>query len=135
MSPSFVEPPEDLASFPAIELVGELWRIHDEAKRPDYFGTSGAFRFDLVGEPGRGTCYLSSTPAGALVEVFGDMRMVPSELLQRKRISRAYAPDKLRVANVTDSHVVGQFGFGQEMSANLDYAPTQIRRASCRERV
>jgi hypothetical protein len=53
------------------------------------------------------------------------MRMIPNQLLRRKRISRATAPDKLHLANVTDSHVVGQFGFGQEMSANLEYEPTQ----------
>jgi hypothetical protein len=125
MTPSFVEPPSDLTSFPTLEVDSELWRIHDEANHPDYFGSSGEFRFDLLDVPGKGTCYMSSTPAGAFVEVFGDMRIVPSELLRRKRISRASVRGKLRVANVTDSHVLGQFGLGQEMSANLDYAPTQ----------
>jgi hypothetical protein len=54
MSPAFVDPPENLESFPALEFVGQLWRIHDEDNRPDYFGSSGDFRFDLVGIAGQG---------------------------------------------------------------------------------
>lgn len=125
MSPQFVDPPSELGDFPSLEFVGELWRIHGEEREPSFFNSSGSGRFDLLDVRGRGTCYLSSTPAGAFVEVFGDMLIVPRELVARKRLSRAVAADKLRLANVTDPLVIGRYGLGQEISSNLDYGPTQ----------
>lgn len=125
MSPDFAAPPSDLSGFPGREFTGALFRIHGDGHHPGYFSSTGSGRFDLVSVADVGTCYVASTEAGAFVEVFGDLRVVPASLVDSKRISQASVNEKLRLADVTDPHVIGQYGLGQEMSANLDYAPTQ----------
>ena len=125
MSPDFVAPPASLDKFPAFDFTGALFRIHGVDHHPGYFSSTGDGRFDLVGIDDAGACYLSSTPEGAFVEKFGDLGIVPSDLVTTKRISRATVVEKLHLADVTDPHVIGLFGLGQEISASLDYSPTQ----------
>jgi hypothetical protein len=125
MSPAFVAPPANVDNFPAYTFTGALFRVHGAANHPGYFSSTGDGRFDLVGIDEAGTCYLASTPEGTFVGVFGDLRLVPSDLLAAKRISQANVTDKLHLADVTDPQVIGRFGLGQEVSASLDYDPTQ----------
>lgn len=125
MSPNFPGPPVDLADFPVVEFSGPLYRIHLADNDPWFFSSTARGRFNLTSTAGLGTCYLSTTEAGAFVEVFGDSQVIGAGLVSVRAISTATVVDKLRLANVADPKAIGTYGVSLAMSAHLDYGPTQ----------
>ncbi len=116
-------------SFPEFWLVsgGALVRIHRLANSPEHFGTSGDNRFDPP--PGRrakfGTCYLAFEPIAAYVEVFGDFEEVDEDEVDLRALSTAILKEDLRLGDVTDRSVLGDFDITAEISTGSDYAGPQ----------
>ena len=120
------EPPDphDLKSFPASRLAPakRLYRLHRSTRRPWYFSTSGAGRFDLR-EP-EGTCYAALDPAVAFIEVFYGLRIIPVGELVDMVVSTLSVPTTMRLADCTNPKAVGHLVTG-EIATTSDYALTQ----------
>ncbi len=108
-------PPAALARLAGQRLVGRaLHRVFlAERASPWWFasvgdgpGTSG--RFDLPAPDG--TCYLATTPIGAVLEAFGDFGqgVLPvAELRARRRVVVVAPPDAPRAAGLTSARARG----------------------------
>ncbi len=120
------EPPdaEDLKRFPSSRLTPAkaIYRLHRRTRRPWYFSSSGAGRFDLL-EPD-GTCYAALDPAVAFIEVFYGFRIVPIEELVDVVVSTMGAPRTMRLADCTSPRAVA-YGVTSEVNTTVDYALTQ----------
>jgi hypothetical protein len=116
--------PDDLKRFPTSRLppTKPLYRLHRRTRRPWYFSTSGAGRFDLRGP--EGTCYGALEPAVAFIEVFYGFTIVPVEELVDVVVSTLTVPTKVRLADCTDPKAVGHLVTG-EIATTTDYALTQ----------
>lgn len=94
-----------IRNFPRLTIPpgSELWRIHRVGLDPWYFRNDGLFRFDLVGNPVHGTCYLAADPLGAFAETLQNFRAIPiprAELAER-RLFRANISHALSLADLT----------------------------------
>lgn len=93
-------PPADLAGFPRWTLLPTraLYRIHRWNRRPWYFDTGPAGRFNLSGA--LGTCYLALAPEGAFLETLGRQgRLIDPAEVARRVLSALRAPRPMVLAN------------------------------------
>ena len=116
--------PHDLKRFPTSRLAPTkpLYRLHRKARRPWYFSTSGAGRFDLRGP--EGTFYGALDPAVAFIEVFYGFRIVPVGELIDMVVSTITMPTTMRLADCTSPKAVGHL-VTAEIATTIDYALTQ----------
>ena len=118
-----------LAGFPSRVLGGDdtLFRIHGVVHNADYFSTSGEHRFDAPAghSPRYGVCYVALEAIGAYVEVFGAVGVATRALLSSRCLSRATSSRELRVADLTDRSVLGNFGITGDISMSADYGEAQ----------
>lgn len=118
-----------LAGFPSRVLGREdtLFRIHGAVHNADYFSTSGEHRFDAPEghSPRYGVCYVALEAIGAYVEVFGAVGIATRALLSGRNLSRATPTRELRVADLTDRSVLGNFGVTAAVSMSADYGEAQ----------
>lgn len=119
------------ADFPSIAIHPErvLYRVHRAANDPLHFAFSGDGRFDLIGEAGVGTCYLSPSPAGAYLETLGRLRTLSQADIDQRCLSEVVPTTSLRLADLTDRHVLGRYGIAGDISAGVDYGPSQALAA------
>ncbi len=101
-----------------------LFRVHRASRRSWWFSSDGAGRFDLVGVPGRGTCYVAEEPLGAFVEVFRDVTLIDEQDVQRRKLSRLRLPRLAVVADCTRA-AARAFGITAALHASESYALTQ----------
>lgn len=119
----------DLADVPPHELISgdALFRIHRSSNSPEHFGISGDNRFDPP--PHRatdfGTCYLALEPLAAYVEVFGSLEEVYVDTLAERVLSSAIVDGDLRLFDLTDRAVLGNFGITAALSTVPDYTEPQ----------
>jgi hypothetical protein len=101
-----------------------LSRVHRAEYGPVHFATDGDGRFDPP-QPdlGWGTCYFSTHPRGAFVEVFGRAPTIVQSDIDDRVMTSLYLPSDLRLANFTHSSIVGRFGITNELSTGSP-APT-----------
>ena len=115
--------------FPArrFDTATPLFRIHQRHRHPAWFNTDGLLRFDPPqGYRDRfGVCYLGLEPLASYVEVFGRIRAVPKAELDRRRLSELTVRRVIKVADLTDRAVLGDFGITGAHSTGTDYGPAQ----------
>ena len=116
-------PPVDAAEledFPSMTWRAHqpLARIHRQEFGSLYFGSDQDGRWNPP-EPGSewGTCYMSTRPVGAALEVFGRLSVLPQRELDRRVLATIYMASDLRLADMTHPSVVGRFGLTAEASA------------------
>ncbi len=141
-------PPNDaaqLAGFPALPadasrpMLHRVFRPRDpatgRARGPFFFasaqpedGTGG--RFDLPAP--YGSCYLSTTPSGAWLEVFRGTALVALPDVRARRLLTTRPPRPLRAADLTAKAARG-FGVTLDVSTGDDYALPRRWAARLRE--
>ena len=120
-----------LGGFPAYEVHPdrELYRIHRSAHGPLFFATTSApgagGRFDLPATTGRGTCYLSTSPLGAAVEVLGRFAVIAETMVRERSLTTMSPTIPLRLADLTQRRVLGEYGIAGDVSAGRDHRPSQ----------
>ena len=127
---SLQAPPDDparLRGFPSstLEPETELWRVCRVENGPWWFSSSLNGRFDLP-EP-QGTCYLSTQPLSALLEVLGPDRVegtVSTEMLAKLRLYSLHPPGTMSLADFTAGQAAG-FGITLEIHTCSPYALPQ----------
>ena len=134
-SVSLTPPPEDagrLESFPRSTLQPKtvLWRAVLEDNGPWWFSCSMAGRFDLS-QP-RGTCYLSTDPLTAVLEVYRAGVLITTEELGRRRLHKLHVPASRSLANLTSRSAAG-FGLTLEIHSHPRYDLTQAWASRLRE--
>jgi hypothetical protein len=112
--------PADLARFPVWHVHGSttLYRVTTSGHGPWWFSSDGAGRFDL--NPPRGTCYLADDDLGALLEVFGPVRVVSVAWAKRFSVWQLALPDQCRAADTTVRAARG-FGVTAELATVTPY--------------
>lgn len=63
-----------------------------------------------------GTCYLSTHPLGAALEVFGRFRLLPQREIDRRVLATIYLTSDIQLADMTHPTVLGLFGLTAEAS-------------------
>src|SRR5688572_3878344 len=90
-----------LDDFPAITWGAHqpLARIHRQEFGSMFFGTDQDSRWNPP-EPGSdwGTCYLSTHPIGAALEVFGRLSVLPDREIDRRVLATIYLASDVRLA-------------------------------------
>lgn len=123
--------PADLADFPVLiwRAHQPLTRIHRQEFGSVFFGTDQDGRWNPPeSDSDWGTCYLSTHPVGAALEVFGRLRKLPQREIDRRVMATIYLASDVRLADMTDASVVGRFGLTAEVSAgaaDTAYSRTQ----------
>ena len=117
----------DIGSFPEYSLHPDrvLFKIHGAINDPRYFSDSGDGRFDLTPETGAGTCYLGLSVLGAFVETLGRFKSLTQEMINERALSALSLTRPLRLADLTDRSVLGDFGITGDLSAGADYTQSQ----------
>jgi hypothetical protein len=118
------EPPADLRGFPesALSVGRTLYRIHLAANAPWWFSSDGLGRFNL--DPPNGTCYLTFSPVGAFVEVFGHIGRVGQGSVDARRLATLHLPTAVRLADCTSPRAAG-FGATAAIHSSDDYDLTR----------
>ena len=120
--------PTELSEFP-VKVVTPGFpyvRIHRQHREAEWFCTCGDCRFDpLPADAGFGTCYLSGHPLGAFIEKFGELEVLPAELVTDCVVTSMMLAEA-RLADVTDRQVLGRWGLSAEIGAGDDYPGSQL---------
>lgn len=96
-----------------------LWRVHREVHPTAHFATDSDGRFNPpTPTAGFGTWYLSTHRLGAFIEVFGRSAVVTRRQVNERVLAQVFLPSDLRLADLTNPAVVGQFGITNELSAS-----------------
>ena len=124
------EPPADygsLASFPTLakELIpSPLYRVHKMEDEPEWFGSSGAHRWDPP--PAAvdlfGTCYLGTAALTSLMETFGELPIVTQETVDARNIATLEVSSDGRLADLTTNAIIGSWSLDRRISTGDDYA-------------
>ncbi|HRC84801.1 MAG TPA: RES family NAD+ phosphorylase [Thermoanaerobaculia bacterium] len=136
--PSLPEPPSDpaeLEAFPRYRLEPQapLFRVVLRQRQPWWFGSDGSGRFDL--RPPSGTCYTSSDPLSALLEVIGPDRLggaVSTRFLAERRLCRLSVPEARELADLGSRRAAG-FGITHEIHTLVPYRLPQLWAARLAE--
>lgn len=125
--------PPDTSStdVPTVPRPGQAWRAHRKRAAVGqgawWFSTDGQGRFD-VPDP-TGTCYLASSPEGALRERLGP-RLFATNVVHHTvvdcQVSLLDIPDGPALADTLASAAVRVVGLTREISTTPDYALTQV---------
>lgn len=117
----------DIESFPALSFQPDrvLYKIHKAIHDARFFCDTGEGRFDLRPDTGAGTCYLALSPLGAFVETLGRFRLLTQEMIDERAVSELTLTRPLRLADVTERRVLGQFGITGDLSVGEDYTDAQ----------
>lgn len=122
---SIPAPPIDAAGlddFPSL-----IWRAHQPLARVHcqefgslYFGTDQDGRWNPP-EPGSdwGTCYVSTNPVGAALEVFGRLSLLPQREIDDRVLATIYLASDLRLADMTHPSVLGRFGLSDRAAIRV----------------
>lgn len=115
--------PAELGTFPPL-----IWKAHQPLARIHRleFG-SVCFGADQDGrwnppETGSdwGTCYMSTHPIGAALEIFGRLLVLPQREIDRRVLATIYLTSDVRLADMTHPSVIGRFGLTAEASTGAE---------------
>ena len=114
-------------AFPALVVHPDrvLFRVHRHSNDPVHFSASGHGRFDLVGVPSVGTCYLAPSPLGAYLETLGRLGTISWDDIEERRLSELTLARPLRLADLTARSILGRYGLAGDISSGTDYRPSQ----------
>jgi RES domain len=121
---SLAEPPDDCRGFPVSSIgpTHALYRIHRAVHQPWWFSSERFGRFNK--EPPHGTCYLSVSPVGAFVEVFGHIGRVEEADVLARRLAILQLPGPIRLADCTSPRAAG-YGATAAIHTSEDYGLTR----------
>ena len=132
-------PPEDagtLRRFPSLSLGTEqlLWRVHRSDLHPAHFSQKGEFRFDppVHSRSEFGTCYTALDPLCAFMETLSRFNPIPQRIVDERALSGLLPARRMRVADLTDPSVIGDFGIKGDLSTGGDYRAPQAWAAALR---
>lgn len=114
-------------AFPALVVHPDrvLFRVHRHSNDPVHFSASGHGRFDLVGVPSVGTCYLAPSPLGAYLETLGRLGTISWDDIEERRLSELTLARPLRLADLTARSILGRYGLAGDISTGTDYRSGQ----------
>ncbi len=130
---------KDLATFPVHQVQADqpLCRIHRSCHGALWYATTpdpgDGGRFDLPKQEGIGTCYLAVTDVAKFPEKFGRFSVITEENVDEHELSRLTPTTSLRLADLTDKTVLGEFGITGDIWAGTDYSPSQALAERLRE--
>lgn len=134
-------PPDrtELELFPSLTWRAHqpLARIHRQDVGSLFFGTDQDSRWNPP-QPGSdwGTCYMSTHPIGAALEVFGRLSVLPQREIDQRVLATIYLASDVRLADMTHPSIVGRFGLTAEASTGEEgttYPYTQLWASRLRE--
>jgi hypothetical protein len=124
------EPPADYGtlaeSFPALpkeHLPPVLYRVHQIAHEPEWFGTSGNYRWDPPAPSADlfGTCYTSTDPLTAFIEAVIELPLMTQSVIDKRAIAMLQVPDEQRLADMSAPRIIGEWGLDRRISTGDDY--------------
>lgn len=120
----------NLRGFPRRTLRGDrtIHRIHRADKRPWWFSSDGAGRFDPVGT-GLGACYLAEQPLGAWLEVFRKSMLLTEDEVRDRALFSPRLRREVRLADLTSRRALG-FGVTASLGASEEYDESQAFAAA-----
>ena len=101
-----------------------LARIHREGQSPWWFSNDGSGRFDPVGIPDTGACYLAATELGAFVEVFRTPTTIAEDDIESRRLSVVTLGRELRLADLCSRRAL-TYNVTADVGAAGDYGVSQ----------
>lgn len=117
--------PTDLTEFPVqiVSAGASFFRVHRLTNGPIYFSSDGTGRFDppRADRSRYGTCYLSQSPKGAYVEVFGNFRPIPEAYVDERACTEIELARDVVLADLSDPANIGNFGIGADLAVGTDY--------------
>jgi hypothetical protein len=126
---SALPPPDtvDLAEFPRVDIYEPLFRVHRRDRGMVRFSTAGTWRFDPPpGDDDYGVCYAAAEPLGAVVETLGRVLPLRPEEVARRNLAVLAPSRELRLADLTNRYVLGEFGLTADISVASDYTISQL---------
>ena len=132
---SLPRPPEDwrdLVDFPPRIWRANvpLYRVHRTTYGTMHFATDQDSRWNPPDDNSPwGTCYLSTDPLGAALEVFGSLAFVKQRDLDARVEATVYVPSDIKLADMTHASIVGRFGLTAEASAGDEVSTYPITQA------
>jgi hypothetical protein len=127
------ELPDDYATlvdFPVLakeRLPGMLFRVHQLRHDPEWFGSSGTYRWDPPEAAAGlfGTCYMGTDPVTAVMETFGDLPIVTQATVDARAMAAIQLPQAQRLADMTSPVIVGEWQLDRRISIGDDYPVCQ----------
>jgi hypothetical protein len=115
----------NLGGFPPFTITPAtaLHRIHRTTRQPWWFSSDGSGRFDPVGVPDLGSCYLAEGELGAWVEVFRTALVIAEADIVDRRICSPVLSREFILADATHRDALG-FGVTASLGAGEDYGPS-----------
>lgn len=98
--------------------------MHRAGRSPWWFSDDGTGRFDPVGAPGKGACYLAADELAAFVEVFRTRMTLPLESIEQRRVSLPRLDRDLRLADLCARRALA-YGVTAALGAGGDYDRSQ----------
>lgn len=126
--------PAELSGFPEVpkeRLPEVLFRVHRMDREPEWFsaglGEDGG-RWDPPSDAAEafGTCYTSTGPLGAYLEVFAELPLVTQAEIDRRALAILQLPPEPRWADMTNPIVVGRWHLDERISTGDDYRTCQL---------
>jgi hypothetical protein len=102
----------------------ELARIHRSDRGVWWFSSDGTGRFDPVGVPDLGSCYLAAEDLGAFVEVFRTRMELDIADIERLHLSHVTLGRDLRLADLCARRAL-KYGVTAQLGADGDYEASQ----------
>lgn len=126
-----------LEDFPSL-----VWRAHQPLARIHrhefgslFYGADQDGRWNPpVAGSDWGTCYVSTSPMGAALEVFGRLRTLRQRHLDERVLATIYVASDLRLADMTHPSIVGRYGLTAEASVG-EAGGTYLRTQAWAERL
>ena len=114
-----------LDGFPSFTIPSgtRLYRIHRANNPPWWFSSDGSGRFDPVGVPGLGACYLAEQELGAWVEVFRTAAVIAESDVHSRRLCSPALSHDVTLADATSRMALG-FGVTASLGAGQNYEPS-----------
>ncbi|HEY5272774.1 MAG TPA: RES family NAD+ phosphorylase [Acidimicrobiales bacterium] len=128
-------PPEDYealaSSFPVLpkeRVSSRLFRVHKMGNEPEWFGTSGNYRWDPPPTAADlfGTCYVGTAALTSLMETLGEFAIVTEGMIEARNVAALQVPDDIRLADLTNNRIVGDWGLDRRISVGDDYEICQL---------
>lgn len=124
------DPPADysiLASrFPRVpkeQLPDVVYRVHQKAHEPEWFGTAGGMRWDPPPAAAGlfGVCYTATDPLTAFVESVADLHWLRTNVVSERALATLQTVGEQRLADLTNPKVVGEWGLDRRICTGDDY--------------
>jgi hypothetical protein len=88
-----------------------LYRVHQIRHDPEWFGSSGAYRWDPPQAAAGlfGTCYTGTDEITAVMEAFGDLPVITQGAVDARAMASIQISRTPRLADMTSPTIVGRW--------------------------